>query len=159
MSFPSRTYTEDEVRRARELVADGYRHHIRVSGSEEFRRNVTRALELVKVAGYCDFLTAYIREIVEIDGLTQLRNGDASIWANKYAVNDPPDAASLFVQKANQMKEYLELKHYYSGEAEKRSVKKRIEFLTALKAKSQDRLVIEACERLLNLWREGALAY
>ncbi len=159
MSFPLRVYTEDEVKRARELVANGYRHRIRISGSEAFQRNADRALELTRIAGYFDFLTTYIREIVEIDGLTQLRNADAAIWANKYALNNPVDAASMFVQKANQMKEYLELKHYYSGEAEKRSVKKRIEFLTVLRDKTQDRLVIEECERLLDLWRDGALVY
>ena len=69
------------------------------------------------------------------------------------------DAASLFIQKANHMKEYLELKHYYSGEAEKRSVTKRVEFLETLKNRSQEKEIIAECERLLKLWRESSLVY
>jgi len=67
------------------------------------------------------------------------------------------DAASLFVQKANQMKEYLEGKLYYGGEAERRSVEKRIEFLETLKKKSRNKEVRAECERLLKSWRESAL--
>jgi hypothetical protein len=159
LEFPSRIYTDEEVRKAKELVDKGYRHRIRIKGSPDFRQKVKQALKLVKTAGYDDFLRTYIRRIEEIDGLTQLRNAEASIWANKYAVENPVDAASLFVQKTNHMKEYLELKHYYSGEAEKRSVKKRIEFLETLKDKSQDKEIVAECERLLKLWRESSLVY
>jgi hypothetical protein len=159
LEFPQRIYTSDEVRKAKELIDKGYKHRITVKGSPEFQQRVKKALEHVKTAGYYDFLTSYIRQIEEIDGLTQLHNSDAAIWANRYAVENPVDAASLFIQKANHMKEYLELKHYYSGEAEKRSVTKRIEFLEALKNKSQEKEVIAECERLLKLWRESSLVY
>jgi hypothetical protein len=57
------------------------------------------------------------------------------------------------------MQEYLEGKLYYGGEAEKRSVKRRIEFLNVLKDKSHDKIVKDECERLLRLWHESALAY
>jgi hypothetical protein len=57
------------------------------------------------------------------------------------------------------MQEYLELKHYYGGEAEKRSVAKRIEFLEVLKGKSREKEVIAECERLLGLWRDSFLVY
>ncbi|HVO85954.1 MAG TPA: hypothetical protein VMT06_02400, partial [Candidatus Eisenbacteria bacterium] len=97
--------------------------------------------------------------IEEVDGLTQLRNADASIWTNKYAVENSVDAASMFVQKASVMKEYVELIHYYSGQAEKRSVQKRIEFLMSLKDKSREEKVIAECNRLLQFWRESSLAY
>ena len=159
MEFPERIYTDEEVRRARELIARGYRHCIRIRGSLAFRQKVRRALELVVTAGYIDFLRTYIRTIEEIDGLTQLRNADASIWVNPYAVENSVDAASIFIQKAYSMSEYLELKHYYGGEAEKRSVEKRTEFLKTLKSKSQEEQVITECERLLDLWRESSLAY
>jgi len=159
LEFPERIYTDEEVRKARELIARGYRHRIRIRGSLGFRQKVRRALELVKTAGYIDFLRTYIRTIEEIDGLTQLRNADASIWANPYAVENSVDAASIFIQKAYSMSEYLELKHYYGGEAEKRSVEKRTEFLKTLKSKSQEEQVIAECERLLGLWRESSLAY
>jgi hypothetical protein len=53
------------------------------------------------------------------------------------------------------MKEYLEGKLYYGGEAEKRSVEKRIEFLKTLKKKSRKKEVKEECERLLSSWSES----
>ena len=159
MDFPRRIYTEEEVNKARELVEKGYKHILVFEGSSAFKQKVRTAVELVKDAGYFDFLRTYIREIKEIDGLTQLRQADAAIWANIYAVENPVDGASLFVQKANYMKEYLEGKLYYGGAAEKRSDEKRIEFLKMLEAKSQDRKVREECERILTLWREGHWVY
>ena len=159
MDFPKRIYTEEEVNKARELVEKGYKHNLISEGSSAFRQKVERALELVKLAGYYDFLRTYIRAVKEIDGLTQLRQAEAAIWANVYAVENPVDAASLFVQKANHMKEYLEGKLYYGGAAEKRSGEKRIEFLKVLKAKSQEEQVREECERILERWREGYLVY
>ena len=159
MEFPKRIYTDEEVKKARELVDQGYKHRISVKGNPVFQQKVKRALELVKKAGYYDFLSTYIRGIEEVDGLTQLRNADAAIWTNLYAVENPVDAASMFIQKACHMKEYLELKHYYGGEAEKRSVGKRIEFLKALRSRSQEKEVVAECDRLLDLWRESSLAY
>jgi hypothetical protein len=159
LEFPRRVYTEEEVRKARELADKGYRHRITIKGDPVFREKVRRAVELVKTAGYHDFLRTYIRRIEEIDGLTQLRNADATIWANVYAVENPVDAASMFIQKANHMQEYLELKHYYGGEAEKRSVAKRIEFLEVLKSRSREKEVKAECERLLRLWRDSFLVY
>ena len=155
MEFPKRIYTSEEVKKARELISRGYRHHLRIKGSPSFKQKAKESLSLVKIAGYYEFLRTYIRRIVEIDGLTQLREADAAIWANKYAVENPVDAASVFMQKANHMKEYLESKLYYGGEAEARSVKKRIEFLKALKEKSKEKKVKEECERLLRSWSES----
>ena len=74
---------------------------------------------------------------MEIDGITQLRETEVAIWANKFAVENPVDAASLFIQKAYHMKEYLEGELYYGGNAEKRSVAKRIEFLASPKRQNQ----------------------
>ncbi|MGB9853436.1 MAG: hypothetical protein ACPLRY_01310 [Candidatus Bathyarchaeales archaeon] len=155
MAFPDRIYTVDEVKEAGKLAKKGYRHRLKVKGSLEFKRKAKEALKLIKTAGYYDFLTTYIRKIVEIDGLTQLREAEAAIWANKYAVQNPIDAASLFIQKANHMKEYLEGQIYYGGEAERRSVEKRIEFLETLKRKSRKKEVKEECEKLLKSWSES----
>lgn len=159
MDFPSRIYTEAEVNKARELVEKGYKHDLNAEGGPAFKQKVRRSIELVNTAGYYDFLRTYIRIIKEIDGLTQLRQADAAIWANMYAVENDVDAASLFVQKANQMKEYLEGKLYYGGAAERRSDEKRIEFLKALKAKTEEKPVKQECERILKLWKEGYLVY
>lgn len=155
MTYPKRVYTKEEVKEAEKLVEKGYKHRLRVNGSLDFKQRVKVALKLVKTAGYYDFLRTYLKGIVEIDGFTQLRESEASIWANKYAVANPVDAASLFVQKANHMKEYLEGKLYYGGEAERRSVEKRIEFLEALKRKSRKREIKEECEKLLKSWSES----
>jgi hypothetical protein len=126
-----------------------------VVGSPEFKQKVREALKLVKTAGYYGFLKTYIRGIIEIDGFTQLRESEAVIWANKYAVANPVDAASMFIQKANHMKDYLEGKIHYSWEEERRSVEKRIEFLKALKSKTRKREVKDECERLLASWSES----
>lgn len=159
MEFPERIYTTEEVKEANRFLEKGYRHRVEVKGSPLFTQKVQRSLGLIEVAGYSDFLRTYIRKIEEIDGLTQLRQADASIWANRYAVENPVDLASVFIQKANAMKEYLEGKLYYGGEAEKRSVEKRKEFLETLKNKAKEKEIVEECEHLLNMWSESSLAY
>jgi len=159
LSFPNRIYTEKELERARSLIQEGYKHELRVAGSPEFIQKVNEALNLIKLAGYYDFLRTYIREIREIDGLTQLRETEASIWANKFAVENPVDAASLIVQKTYVMKEYIDGKLYYGGLAEKRSVQKRIEFLKQLQEKCNSSRISEECMRLLNMWKNGSMAY
>ena len=155
MEFPKRIYTGEELKKAKELIDKGYKHRLKVKGSPIFKQKVSQALKLIKAVGYYDSLRTYIHSIIEIDGLTQLRKAEAAIWANKYAVENPVDAASLFIQKANHMKEFIEGKLYFGGEAEKRSVEKRIEFLKALKRKSRKKEVRDECERLLSSWSES----
>jgi len=159
VSFPDRVYTSKEVKNAKTLVDQGYKHDLSIEGSPDFTLKVRSALELVKTAGYYDFLQSYIRKIMEIDGITQLRETEVAIWASKFAVENPVDAASLFIQKAYHMKEYLDGELYYGGNAEKRSVTKRIEFLNALKDKTSDKSVKEECERLLEMWKDSSLAF
>ena len=159
MKFPRRIYTESEVKEAKELADEGYKHRLRITGTPGFKQKAKQALRLVKTAGYYDFLRTYIRSIKEIDGLTQLRQAEATIWTNSYAVENPVDAASICVQKAHHMKEYLESKLYYGGAAEKRSNEKRIEFLETLKMKTREKEVTKECEKLLNMWRESSLVY
>ena len=159
MEFPERVYTEKEVKTARELVNKGYKHTLTVEGSPKFEQKVNQALELIKTAGYYEMLRTYIRQIKEIDGITQLRETEVAIWANKFAVENPVDAASLLIQKAHHMKEYLEGELYYGGTAEKRSVEKRIQFLEVLKEKSKDEKVKEECARLLQMWEDSSVAF
>jgi hypothetical protein len=159
LKFPERVYTEKEVRTARELIKKGYKHNLKAEGNSKFEQKVNEALELVKTAGYYEFLRTYIKKIVEIDGLTQLRETEAVIWANKFAVENPVDAASLLIQKANHMKEYLEGELYYGGNAEQRSVEKRIKFLEVLEEKSLDKSVKEECARLLQMWDDSSTVF
>jgi len=155
LEFPQRIYTGEELKKAKELIDKGYKHRLKVKGSPIFKQKVSQALKLIKAVGYYDSLRTYIHSIIEIDGLTQLREAEAAIWANKYAVENPVDAASLFIQKANHMKEFVEGKLYFGGEAEKRSVEKRVEFLKTLKKKSRKKEVKQECERLLSSWSES----
>ncbi|MDR1993770.1 MAG: hypothetical protein LBQ98_09850 [Nitrososphaerota archaeon] len=157
MSFPEKVYTNKELREAKALIAQGYKHELIVDGKSDFTKKVKEALEHLRTAGYYDYLQSYIRKIVEIDGMTQLRETEVAIWANKFAVDNPVDAASLFVQKAFTMEEYMQGKLYYGGTAEKRSTARRVEFLEALRDKSANREVREECERLLELWKDSSL--
>jgi len=159
MDFPERVYTTSEVQEARELIDSGYKHQLTVEGSLDFKQKVYRILELTKTADFYEFVRTYIRRILEIDGLTQLRETEVEIWANKFAVENPVDGASLFVQKAFSMKEYLDGDLYYGGLAEKRSIEKRLEFLESLKNRTEEESVRAECERLLEMWAESSLAY
>ena len=140
------------------MIAQGYKHDLAVEGTSEFKQKISRILELVKTAGCYDFLRTYIRQIIEIDGLTQLRETEAAIWANKFAVENPVDAASLFIQKTHHMKQYIDGDLYYGGTSEKLTVEKRIEFLAALKNKTDEKEIKDECERLLKMWEESSLA-
>jgi hypothetical protein len=159
LEFPERIYTEEEVKQAKQSLGEGYKHNLTVNGEILFTQKVNKALELIKTAGYYEFLRTYIRQIIEKDGITQLRETEVAIWANKFAVENEVDAASLFVQKAYHMKEYLSGELYYGGQAEKRTIQKRIEFLETLKSKSEDSRIKEECERLLDMWRESSISF
>lgn len=153
MNFPERVYTVEEVQQARELIEKGYKHSVTIDGKLDFKQKVEEILNLVKTADYYDFFRTYIKKIVAIEGLTQLRESEVAIWASKYTIADPVDAASLFIQKAQQMKDYIDGKLYYEM-AEIRAIKKRIEFLETLKQKSNNHAVKKSCEELLKRWAE-----
>jgi hypothetical protein len=159
MSFPQKLYTLKEIAEAKELINKGYKHEIIIDGTVNFKNKVTQAIEYLKIANYYDFFRTYIKEIIEIDGITQLRETEIAIWTNQYAVENPIDAASLLVQKAFSAKEYLEGELYYGGNAEKRSIIKRTEFLQALKEKTLDSHIKQECQRLLDLWSESSLNF
>jgi hypothetical protein len=153
MGFPERVYTVEEVKRAGVLIAKGYKHRLRVVGSQDFKRKVREALKLIKAAKYYNFLRTYIRQIREIGGLSQLREAEVAIWANKYAVADPIEAAGFIIQKAQQMKDFIEGKLYYD-KGEMGAVEKRIEFLETLRDTSKDQAIKKKCEENLKRWAE-----
>ena len=153
MGFPERVYTVDEVKKAREFIAKGYKHRLRVVGSPDFKNKTKEALKLIKTAKYYDFLRTYIRQIREIGGLSQLREAEVAIWANKYAVADPIEAAGFIIQKAQQMKDFIEGRLYYD-KGEIRAVEKRIQFLETLRDRSKNQEVKKKCEEALKRWAE-----
>jgi len=158
VEFPERVFTEEEVKRARELIDKGYKHRLRIVGSPVFKREMEKTLKLIKTAGYYDFLRAYIRQIEEIEGFSQLHEADVVIWANMAMLVDVVDAASYIVQKAQQMKDYLEGKLYY-GTGEISAIKKRLEFLEKLKEKTNSEDVRKKCEELLKRWSETEMMF
>jgi hypothetical protein len=153
LSFPERVYTVEEVKKAVELIRKGYQHNLELNGSQDFKSKAEEALQLIKTAGYYDFLSTYIRQIRESDGLSQLRETEVAIWTNNIVVADSIDAAGLFVQKAQQMKDFLEGKLYYET-GEIRAVEKRIEFLKTLRVKSKNPTIKKKCEEHLKRWVE-----
>jgi hypothetical protein len=158
VEFPERVFTEEEVKQARGLIEKGYRHKLQVTGSQEFKKKVTEVLDLIRTAGYDEFLTTYIREIKEIEGLSQLHEADVVIWANMQILVDPVDAASFIVQKAQQMKDYVESRLYY-GAGEMAAIKKRLEFLEKLEEKSKSKEVKQRCSKLLKQWEDTKMMF
>jgi hypothetical protein len=154
MDFPERVYTKDEVKKARSLIESGYKHELQTKGSPEFVAKVEKALQLIKTAGYYDFLRTYIRVIREITGLSQLREEEAAIWFNVKALDDPLEDAGFIIQKAKQMKDFIEGKLYYET-AEIRAVNKRLEFIEALKDKTDDPSLKKRCEENIKRWNEN----
>ncbi len=153
MEFPERVYTKEEVKRARELIENGYKHDLKAKGSPQFVAKVEEALKLIKTAGYYEFLRTYIRVIREIEGLSQLREQEAAIWFHVKALDDPVDDAGFIIQKTQQMKDFIEGRLYYET-AEIRAVNKRIEFLEALRDKTDDPDIKSKCEQQLKGWKE-----
>jgi hypothetical protein len=147
-------YTKDEVKKARSLIESGYKHELQTKGSPEFVAKVEKALQLIKTAGYYDFLRTYIRVIREITGLSQLREEEAAIWFNVKALDDPLEDAGFIIQKAKQMKDFIEGKLYYET-AEIRAVNKRLEFIEALKDKTDDPALKKRCEENIKRWNEN----
>lgn len=158
MEFPERVYTQEEVNRARELVRKGYKHTLSIRGSQLFKDKMDVVLELIRTADYYDFLRTYIRQIVEMEGFSQLHEADAAVWANMSTLVDPVDAASYIVQKAQQMRDYLEGNLYY-GTGEMAAIEKRLEFINALKTKSNSEKIRKRCEELLKKWADTKMQF
>lgn len=158
MEFPERVYTQEEVNRARELVRKGYKHTLSIRGSQLFKDEMEVVLELIRTADYYDFLRTYIRQIVEMEGFSQLHEADAAVWANLSTLVDPVDAASYIVQKAQQMRDYLEGNLYY-GTGEMVAIEKRLEFINALKTKSNSEKIRKRCEELLKKWADTKMQF
>jgi hypothetical protein len=153
MDFPERVYTKDEVKQARELIEKGYKHDLTIQGSPEFTEKANKALELIKTAGYYDFLRTYIKVIKEIQGLSQLREEESAIWFNVKALDDPIDNAGFIIQKTQQMKDFIEGRKYYET-AEIKAVNKRKEFIKTLRDKTDNPDIKKQCTENLKQWNE-----
>jgi hypothetical protein len=151
-------YTQEEVAKAQELIKKGYKHTLKVEGTSQFKNEIERVLDLIRSADYYDFLRTYIRQIVEMEGFSQLHEADAAIWANMSMLIDAVDAASYIVQKVQQMKDYLEGNLYY-GTGEILAIEKRLEFIKTLKSKSKSADIQKRCDELLKKWAETKIQF
>lgn len=151
MGFPKRIYTLEEFAKARKCVEEGYRHSIRIVGSTAFKDRVGEMLKLIRKAGYYDYLRTYIRQIMEIDGVSQLREAEATIWLNSVTVKEVVEGARLIVQKTEQMKDYLSGEKYYE-KGELSTINKSVEFLKTLVRKRLDKKLRRSCEEAIKLW-------
>jgi hypothetical protein len=158
LAFPERVYTQEEVDKARELVQKGYKHALVTEGSEQFKDKMQQVLELIKTADYYDFVRTYLRGIIEIQGFSQLHESDVALWANMSMLDDVVNAASYVVQKAQQMKDYLDGNLYY-GTGEISAIEKRLEFLRTLASRSKSEEVKAKCEQLLKEWADTRLQF
>lgn len=141
---------------ARKALEEGYKHPLKVVGSPEFKGKVEEILNLIKVAGYYDFVRTYIRKMSEISGLSQLREAEATIWLNDYVVGNPFEGARFVVQKAEQMKDYIDGKEYYIR-GELSAVRKSIVFLEKLRNSIENGDLRAKCEEALRQWREARI--
>lgn len=153
MEFPRRIYTADEVETARELISEGHKHRLKIKGSPEFKQTMKKALGFIKTAQFYHFLRTYIRQIIEIEGFSQLRETESVIWLNKYAIEDPIEGAGFLIQKAQQMKDYIEGRLYYD-KGEVNAVKKRVQFLQHLRTRSKNPALKKKCQEQLKRWTE-----
>lgn len=154
--FPRRIYTVKELLAARKALDAGYKHQLKVIGSSVFKANVSEILNLIRAAGYYDFLSTYIRKISEVGGLSQLREADATIWLSDIIVNNPCEAARFVIQKAEQMKGYIDGKEYYIH-GERLAVERSIVFLEKLSESVADEDMRVRCRETLRQWREAKI--
>ncbi|MFQ6076395.1 MAG: hypothetical protein ACE5Z5_09730 [Candidatus Bathyarchaeia archaeon] len=155
MEFPDNLSSQEERSAAKRLIEGGYRHEVEVVGRAGLKRKVVEAFEVLRLAGYYDFFRSYIRRVVEVEGLSQLREAEATLWISNVKVEEPVEAGRFFVQKAEQMRSYLEGLDTYLGVVERRTVMKSLEFLGALRDRVGDEDVRRRCGELLEEWAES----
>jgi hypothetical protein len=156
LRFPNRIYTIEEFLRARKSIEAGHIHRLRVIGPAHFKDRIKEALTLIKKAKYYRFLRTYIRKICEIEGMSQLRETEAALWVNKHTINNPVECARFIIQKAYQMKAYLDGEKYYLA-GELPAIDASIVFLKKLEEKLIDKLMKRECRDSIKRWTEDTV--
>jgi hypothetical protein len=139
--------------KARECVNNGYKHRLTVIGSNDFKEKVKRIKSLLRITDYFDFFRTYIRTIEEIDGISQLRETEATIWLNDVVARKPCDGARFVIQKAYQMQDYLAGKQFYE-KGEMAAIEKSLEFLRLLQEKRIADDLKQQCKFVLDQWTD-----
>ena len=154
--FPKRVYTIEEFFKARKSIEGGHKHRLRIIGGPNFKKKIKAILSLIKKASYYDFLRIYIRKLSEIEGLSQLRDSEATIWLNSYVVNNPIEGARFIIQKSYQMKAYLDGKQSYQ-KGEQSAIDMSIIFLKKLEEKLTDVQLKGICKESIKKWTEDTV--
>ena len=156
LKFPNRIYTVEEFIRARKSIAEGNIHCLKIIGQSTFKSKVEEILSLIKKAEYYKFLQTYIRKMCEIEGMSQLRETEATIWLNKYVINNPIESARFIIQKTYQMKAYLDGEKYYlMGELP--AINASITFLQKLEEKLVNEKMKIKCKESIKQWTEDTV--
>ena len=156
MNFPNRIYTIEEFIRARKSIAEGNIHCLKVIGQSTFKSRVREIVSLIKKTEDYNFLQIYIRKICEIEGMSQLRETEATIWLNKYVINNPIESARFIIQKTYQMKAYLDGEKYYL-KGELPAINASINFLQKLEEKLINEKMKIKCKESIKQWTEDTI--
>lgn len=156
LKFPNRIYTIEEFMRARKSIEEGHIHDLRVIGQSTFKSKVRKILTLIKKTEDYNFLQIYIRKICEIEGMSQLRETEATIWLNKYVINNPIESARFIIQKTYQMKAYLDGEKYYL-KGELPAINASITFLQKLEEKLINENMKIKCKESIKQWTEDTI--
>jgi len=142
--------------RARKSIEEGHMHRLRVIGQSTFKNKVKETLSLIKKVKYYTILRTYIRKICEIEGLSQLRETEATIWLNNYVLNNPIESARFIIQKTYQMKAYLDGERYYL-KGELPAINASITFLQKLEEKLINKKMKAQCHETIKQWTEKTI--
>ena len=142
--------------RARKSIEEGHIHRLRVIGQSTFKNKIKEALFLIKKAKYYSFLRTYIRKMCEIEGISQLREAEATIWLNKHIINNPTECARFIIQKTYQMKAYLDGEKYYLN-GELPAINASIVFLERLEEKLINKKMKTKCKESIKQWTEETI--
>jgi len=156
MNFPERIYTLDEFKEARAAIAEGHKHKLTITGDVSFKEHFDKLLGLIRSAGYEELLRTFIREIRQIEGISQLRETEATIWLNNLIAEDPIEGARFVVQKVLQMQAYIEGRSWYIlGELP--AIRGSVEFLRKLRERLKDPELKARCDRVIKEWTADAV--
>jgi hypothetical protein len=142
--------------KARKSIEEGHIHRLRVIGQSTFKNKVKETLSLIKKVKYYTILRTYIRKICEIEGLSQLRETEATIWLNNHVINNPIESARFIIQKTYQMKAYLDGEKYYL-KGELPAINASITFLQKLEKKLINKKLKTQCHEVIKQWTEKTI--
>ncbi len=160
MSFPERVYTAQEVKIAKALVDQGYKHNLTVEGTPEFTQKVNRALELIKTAG-----VLRLSDNLHSENRGNRRHNPASRnrsrHLGKQVRRGKRRGLCQFVNPKGLSDERVPRRRtlLWRQRRKTHSGKTHGVFAQCSRKKAVTQAVKEECERLLDMWKESSLAF